>query len=266
MGDTQEDVYAQRRAQLEAQFDALPPVGSGDYWRRIEEPTAARRLPLEVLARCLRERRATGAYPNAERIMNVILRRVQSQVRKWSWHIAGQARSGMKPELQQDLEQECYVKLWEELTDDVDDETFLLTHFEAAFLRLRQHVAHYAMEKAGDWQRPGVEKPTRVPRSEIDSLQAASESESDVSLGDQLEDTSAQAAFRQADISDLLEKVRELPEDQRTVVIDRFWENLTQDETAAKLGVSPRMVRYLLKKALRELGVRYSGGEEGNDV
>ncbi|HKW20729.1 MAG TPA: hypothetical protein VJO13_05085, partial [Ktedonobacterales bacterium] len=47
--DTQDDPYAPRRAQFEAQFQALPPTGSGDYWRRIEEPIAEQRLPLEVL-------------------------------------------------------------------------------------------------------------------------------------------------------------------------------------------------------------------------
>ena len=62
MDNNQDDVYAARRAELEAQFQALPPTGSGDYWRRIEEPDAERRLPLEVLAHCCRERNATGSF------------------------------------------------------------------------------------------------------------------------------------------------------------------------------------------------------------
>ncbi len=266
--DTQDDPYAPLRAQLDAEFHALPPVGSGDYWQRIEQPIAEQRLPLEVLARCYRERYAAGANDDANRVLKMIWRRVQPRVKHWSRDVAGMARSGMKPELQQDLEQECFIKLWQELSDDEasDDEIFLLTRFETAFLRLRQHVAQDVMKKAGEWQRPGVEKPTRVPTNVIDSIQATPEREGDFPLDDQLEDMDAQTPFRQVDLSDLLDKVRELPEDQRTVIIDRFRESLPQDETAAKLGVTPRMVRYLLKKALRELGVSYGGGEEGNGV
>jgi RNA polymerase sigma factor (sigma-70 family) len=266
--DTQDDPYAPRRAQFEAQFQALPPTGGDDYWRRIEEPIAEQRLPLEVLARCLRERHAAGAVGDADRVLNVIWLQVQPQVRKWSRDVAGMARSGMKPELREDLEQECFIKLWQELNDvdDGDDEIFLLTYFEIAFLRLRQHVAQDVMKKAGEWQRPGVDKPTRIPTDAIDSIQATSEREGDFPLDDQLEDMAAQAPFRQAELSDLFEKVRALPEDQRTAIIDRFWKGLSQDETAAKLGITPRMVRYLLRKALRELGEQYGAGEEGNGV
>ena len=77
-------------------------------------------------------------------------------------------RSGMKSQIQEDLEQECYIKLWEELADD--GPTFLLENFTFAFGRLRRHVAHDMMEQAGEWQRRGVERPTRIPRSEMDSL------------------------------------------------------------------------------------------------
>lgn len=263
-----DDPFAARRAQLDEEFHELPRAGSADYWRRIEQPTVGQELPLEVLARCFRERLADGAHQDAERIMNMILRQVQPHVRQWSRDTAGRARSGMKPELREDLEQECFIKLWQELSDDVDDddEIFLLTHFKAGFLRLRQHVAQDVMQKAGEWPRRGVQKPTRIPTEVIDSIQATSEREGDFPLDDQLEDMNAQAPFRQAELSDLLDKVRELPDDQRTVIIDRFWEGLTQDETAAKLGITPRMVRYLLRNALRALGVRYGGGEEGNGV
>lgn len=264
MQDNQDDAYAPRREELKAQFQALQSAGSSEYWQRIEEEDSAQRLPLEVLARCFRERHAAGVRGDAERIMNVIWRQVQPKVHQWSWQIANYSHSGMKPQFQEDLEQECLIKLWQELVED--DPAFLLENFTVGFLRLRQHVAQSVMEKAGEWQRRGVDNPTRIPRSAMDSLQAKSDNEGDFSLDEQLEDERAQAPFDRVDVSDLLEKVRSLPDDQRTVVLDRFWEGLTQEETAAKLGISTRMVRYLLKKALRELGVDYGGGEEGNRV
>lgn len=264
MQDNQDDAYAPRREELETQFNALQPVGSGEYWQRIEAENTAQRLPLEVLARCLRERYAAGIQRDAERIMNVIWRQVQPKVHQWSLQKANYSRSGMKPQLQEDLEQECLFKLWQELVED--NPSFLLENFRVGFLRLRQHVAQSVMEKAGEWQRRGVDNPTRIPRSVMDSLQAKSDNEGEFSLDEQLVDEHAQAPFDRVDVSDLLEKVRSLPDNQRTVILDRFWEGLTQEETAAKLGISTRMVRYLLKKALRELGVDYGGGEEGNGV
>ena len=60
------------------------------------------------------------------------------------------------------------MKLWEELADD--GPTFLFVNFAFAFRRLRGHVAHNMMERAGEWQRPGVQRPTADPTRETDSL------------------------------------------------------------------------------------------------
>lgn len=264
VGDNQDDAYAIRRAELDGQFRALPPVGTAEYWHSIEGEVAGQALPTEVLVRCFRIRYASGAVPDAERIFNVILRRVQSPVQRWAWAIASQARSGMKPQLQEDLEQECYMKLWEELADD--GPTFLLEHFAFAFGRLRRHVAHDVMERLGEWQRPGVERPQRIPRDQTDSLGAEPEGEDEVPLVEQLADASAQDAFGRAELSDLLALVMPLPADKRIIILNRFWSSQSQEETAMKLGISDRMVRNRLKTILRNLGVRYRGTEEDDHV
>ena len=262
MRDNQGEAYAVRRAELDRLFRALPPVGTADYWRSIEGAPAEQALPMEVLAHCVRDRLAAAVVADAERVFTVIVRRAQSSVRSWAQKIAGQARSGMKPQLREDLEQECYMKLWEELAGD--GPTFLLEHFVFAFGRLRQHVAHDVMERAGEWQRSSVEMPTRIPRSQTGSWQAGAEGEDEMSLLEQVADTGAQDAFDQAELSDLLALVMELPADQRTIILDRFWGGRSQEETAVKLGISDRMVRYRLKTILRELSVRYRGTEEDN--
>ena len=264
VGDDQNDAYAVRRAELDEQFRALPPAGASEYWHSIEGAGAQQALPLEVLARCVRVRNAAGAVSDAERIFNVIWRRVQSPTQRWTWAIAGQARSGMTPQLREDLEQECYIKLWEELTGD--GPTFLLENFAFAFGRLRQHVAHDVMERAGEWQRRGVEMPQRIPRSRTDSLQTEPVREDEAPLSEQIADANTHDAFDRAELSDLLALVMTLPADQRTIIFDRFWIGRPQEETAAKLGISDRMVRYRLKTILRELGVRYRGAEEDSHV
>ncbi len=264
VGENQDDTYADRRAELDAQFRALPPAGDAAYWRRIEGADTESALPLEVLVRCVREFTAAGALNNAHRIFKVIVLRNQTLVERWAWKVARQARSGMKPELHEDLAQECYEKLWKELTDD--GPTFLQVHFVTALQRLRQHIAQDTMEKAGERQRKGVETPTRVPRAETESIEAKPKGEDEVPLAHQITDMRVQNAFDQAELSDLLDHVMRLPADQRTIILDRFWDDRSQEETATKLGISDRMVRYRLKLILSDLGKRYQGGEEDNHV
>jgi RNA polymerase sigma factor (sigma-70 family) len=256
----QNDAYAVRRAELDQQFRTLPQVGTAEYWRNVAGAGAQQALPLEVLARCFRERTGAGAVTDAERVFDIIWRRVQSPVQQWAWAIASRARSGMKAQLREDLEQECYIKLWEELASD--GPTFLLERFTFAFSRLRQHVAHDVMEREGEWRRRGVEQPTRIPRSQMDSLHAKPADEDEAPRAEQIADASVQDAFDRAELSDLLDLVMILPPDQRMIILDRFWGDRPQEETAAKLGISDRMVRYHLKTILRELGVRYRGAEE----
>jgi RNA polymerase sigma factor (sigma-70 family) len=258
--DNQNNTHATRRTELDEQFRALPAIGTAAYWGSIEDADARHTLGLEVLARCFRERTTAGAADDAERIFTAIWQRVQSSVQRWARSIASRARSGMTTQLSEDLEQECFLKLWEEL--EGDGPTFLMENFAFAFGRLRQHVAHDVMERAGEWRRPGVATPTRVPSDQTGSLQAEPAGEDETPLIERIVDDRAQDPFDRVDLSDLLALVMSLPEDQRTIILDRYWRDQAQEETAARLGISDRMVRYRLKTILRELGVRYRGSEE----
>ncbi|MGZ3666661.1 MAG: sigma-70 family RNA polymerase sigma factor [Ktedonobacterales bacterium] len=260
VGENQDDTYAVRRAELDAQFHALPLPGAVEYWRRIED--ANTEIPLEVMARCFRERTASGASGEAERILELIWLRVQPRVRQWAWKVAQTAQSGMKPQLQDDLEQHCLIKLWQELASG--GKTFLLERFVFALGRIFQHVTREMMEQAGEWQRPGVETPTRIPRVETESIEATPKGEDDVPLTERIPDSNVQDAFDQVELSDLLDLVRSLPEDQRIIIFDHYLQGRSQKEIGEKLHVSDRMVRYRLKTILPELGVRYQGGKGGN--
>lgn len=263
MGDNQDsaqdDMYAARRAELDRQYQALPPTSTAEYWSAIEGADGRELLPLEALARCIRERSA-GAGPDAKRIFTAIMLRVQTPVDHWARIIARSARSGMKPQFQEDLAQECLTKLWEELNKP--GQTFLLENFAAVLHRIEQHAAHDVMERWGEWKRSGVERPARVPTDQMESMQNEPESEGEAPLAKQFSDPNAQGEFDLAELSDLLDLVAKLPPEQRTIIYDRFWHDLPQSETAKKLGISDRMVRYRLMSILRELGKRYEGGEE----
>jgi RNA polymerase sigma factor (sigma-70 family) len=259
-----DDPHAPRRAQLDAQFHELPPAGSADYWRRIEESDVGQELPPEVLTRCLRERLAAGFVVDAHRIFGAIMRQIEVGVGKWAWSIARQAKSGMAPERHEELEQECYMKLWEELQGD--GPTFLLENFDHKLDLICKHVQHSVMEKAGEWRRRGVEKPTRVPSGEIERIDVEPEGDGELPLAAQLASASAQQDINLAEYSDLLSQVEQLPPDERAIIQGLFYDGRTQEEIAADLGVTSRTIRNRLKKILRELLDGYQGGEEDNHV
>src|SRR5260370_41913437 len=56
VGNNQEDAYAVRRAELDTQFHALPPVGTPENWRSIQNTPALQSRPLDVVTRCCRVR------------------------------------------------------------------------------------------------------------------------------------------------------------------------------------------------------------------
>lgn len=262
VGDTQDDAYTVRRAQLDSQFHALPRPRTSDYWLLIEHAPGGQERPLEVLARCLRERRTAGARSDEERVYAVILGRIQEQTRAWARKIAGMARTQDQHELAEDLAARCYVAVWQELDDD--GPTFLLEAFMHALGRIQQHVAHAVMEQAGEWQRRGVTTPTRIPRGELQRLESgAGMDDAEIATLTTVEDPAAAEAFetfeRTSDVGALLST---LDPDDRRLVYDAFYRGLTQQQIAEQLHVTDRTVRNRLTRVLQRLRARYLGGEE----
>ena len=156
------------------------------------------------------------------------------------------------------------MKLWEELAGH--GRTFLLENFDYKLQLICKHVAHSEMQKSGDWRRKGVAKPTRIPRNEMESLQAAQDNAGDLSYGPQAVDVRAQDAFDLAEYSDLFDEARKLPAYMRKILYDRIVHDKTQAEIAAEMGVTDRTIRNYLKATLEELRRRYQGGEEETHV
>lgn len=247
MGAEQDDEYAERRAGLDSQFRALPLAGSAAYWQAVRGA-----LPLEVLVRCFRDRRAAGALDDAERIYETILGRVQRQVAAWAHSIAGHAPQEHARELAYDLEQECYAALWRELCAGSD--TFLAERFVHKLTRIEQHSAHQVMEREGLWKRPGVRTPTRVPGADIERLDTPRHDEESVPVGARLFDAKAEDAFALAELeSDIQAVLDTLAAADRALVYDRYWDDLPPDEIARRLGVTDRTVRNRLARIYAEL-------------
>lgn len=264
MGVEQDDEYAARRAGLDQRFAALPAAGDSAYWQAIETPAPEAALPLEVLGRCLRERWAAGARADSERVFAAILSQVQTRVIAWARGLARQAPQGRAEALAEDLEQDCYFALWSELASE--DETFLLERFVHALDRIQRHTAHATMEHEGIWQRPGVQRPKRVPRSETERLDAPSRDEESIPANQRLLDSSAEDAFARVELeSDIQALLDTLSPNERDLLYDYFWREMQQDEVAQKLGVTDRTVRVWLKRLYAELRRLLEEPQEGGN-
>lgn len=259
MGDNQDDVYLERREGFVRQFAALPLAGTPDYWRQIETADAAAALPLEVLARCLRERYAAGAAADGACVYAAIMGRIQRNVEEWASRVASQARGDVRSQLKEDLAQECLLAVWDELKGGRP--SFFLERFTHALMRLQQHVSHKIMEQAGEWVRKGVDKSTRISRKDIDSADATQPSD-EVPIRDKLPDPASDQAFASAELSDLFALVQALPAEQRELIHDRFWRDQTLEELAASRHVTTRTIYNRLQAIFQQLGLRYAGGEE----
>lgn len=156
------------------------------------------------------------------------------------------------------------MKLWEDLAGD--GPTFLLESFFHKLEYILDHVAQSQMIKAGEWKRSGVEKPTRIPRGEMESIEAEPAGEGESPIAAQLVSTSAQSELHRADYSDLIAAIEKLSREDRTIIHGLFFQDRTQEEVAAELGVTARTIRNRLQRLLHELRELYEGNKGGDNV
>jgi RNA polymerase sigma factor (sigma-70 family) len=103
----------------------------------------------------------------------------------------------------------------------------------------------------------------RVPSRKIGSLQAEPTHADAEPIADKLADPAAANAVESADLSDLRDLVTKLPPEQRELILDRFYRDLSQEELAAERNISTKTVYNRLKAVFRQLGVRYAGDGGG---
>ncbi len=241
-----------RRIALSHLYHALPPYASPAFWQTLSDPA----LPLEFLARVLREAIARHDRSGRQRISAEIIQRVQEPDLLWArqtlllFSICGDERQILANDLCADLH-ECLLRALHDPRRHFWEENFLHSlYFE------RKHVLRTFMIREGFWLSPTARHGMRVPRSFIASL--------DVPPGDrdqrtsqanawEIEDHSAQELFRAVEYSDLLQIVLQLPEKFKAIVLLIFWEGRTEKEVARILAISDRTVRNRLRTALQLL-------------
>jgi RNA polymerase sigma factor (sigma-70 family) len=261
VGDEQDARFAARQAEIEQTYEALPATGTPEYWQALEGAHGAA-LPLEVLVHCYRERIAAGAREDSGRIYELVQGRAQHSTQYWARKIAHYAPAHARPDLEERLEDDCYVELWRVMEDR--NQAFILINFFHVLTYIQEHVAHDVMQKQGYWIRPGVEKPRRVPRKLMDSTdQAARQGDEPDAVALPIPDPRADEAFSRVEVAaDMEALLAALPPDDRALLYDLYCRGLTQDEIAAKLHITDRTVRNRLTRILAFLRSLLTDEEE----
>jgi RNA polymerase sigma factor (sigma-70 family) len=158
--------------------------------------------------------------------------------------------------------QGCYLRLWEELCKSAP--LFILENFMLVLHRIEQHTVHAQFEQSGDWQRPGVTHPTRVPRREMDSIEAGYKDSDGTQVPLDFADPTEEDAIADADFRiDLQEALKDIPPDQGQQLYEMIRDGWTQQEIADHFHITDRTVRNRINR-LGEAYRRYHGGGEGH--
>jgi RNA polymerase sigma factor (sigma-70 family) len=147
---------------------------------------------------------------------------------------------------EEDLAQELALHLWEELALRESEGWELF--FRRAMMFARAHVARRYLERHG--YRPGQ-------RLVLFFSEIAPSDDDTTADADGPPMPEPRDPFTAADLADLRGYVEQLPPRERAAVVMRYWQRAREHEIAAALGVTPRTVRNLLRKAHARLYALY---------
>jgi|GEM_PF-602279 len=241
-----------RRANLAAQFQALPTYGSAEFWSLIEEPQLKLALPLEVLVKCIRVAITPEDNAGKNRIFEMIFRRTQGANEYWSRQIL--SRIHLPSEERCMYAHDLYADLCERVIRAIHDSRrqFWEENFQHCLCFERKHAYQAFMTREGRWynQHANESGTRRIPRSLIGSLDQPAQHANGELWEMDLVDEQAQQALLSVEQHDFPLLILNLPEKLKAVIWLIFWEGRTEKNVANLLGVSDRTVRNRLHKAL----------------
>ncbi|WP_126552298.1 RNA polymerase sigma factor [Dictyobacter kobayashii] len=240
----------QRRLHIIKMFNELPPYGSLEFWRHVEQME----LPREVLVKTLRFARRMQDELGSGRISEVIMARTLDKNEFWANSVA----------------QKCYELGWDEqrnmsfdLCSDLNEAILkaifdpMRSFWEENFVHCvryeRMHVYRSFMLREGRISTAQIEKGRRIPRRLILSLDHMAPCSDHLYNPFEIEDEQAYMMLRSVDSSIVMDVVRRLPERLRSVVLLIYWADKTEKDAAKTLGISDRTVRNRLNDAIHKL-------------
>ncbi len=236
----------QRRNKLTSLFQTLPRYASAEFWQAMAIPE----MPLEVLVRCLRYASAYADVPGRDRLLEIIIQRVQTANEAWARRIARSTLNYGVDDVQA-IAADIYADLCERMVRALLDaqRAFWEENFIHCLYYERKHVYAAWSAREGWRQVPPTARSMRIPRILVSSLDQLVERASGESWLVDIEDKQAQLLLSDCETGDLLWYVLHLPLACKAVVLLHFWEGYALHEIAQLLGVTERTVRNRLRKA-----------------
>jgi hypothetical protein len=251
-----------RNVANEAAFKALPMAGSLAYWARLEDAARESRLDLEVLVMCARERLTAGRRDQAERVFTLLVKKAQGTfegwINRWTPRFAlDRAR------LIEDIGQECATALWQEIAHSAP--TFLTEGFWHKAKLMTRNVIEQRLIAEGVKTREGVERPTRAPQSQRDSLDQPAGPDTDRTLADSVADP-GEDPFRLIELTtDIKALLADLSAADRLLIQNEVTEERTQVGMGKLLGRTDRWVRLRLENIRARLRAQHDQGHPPGD-
>lgn len=240
----------QRRSHLLKVFETLPTYDSQDFWPTVEQPD----FPREVLVKSARAANQIQQNAVGQKLASIIIARSLAKNEFWAKSIARKCYE-LGWDEQRNMGLDLCADLNEAILKAVGDSSrsFWEENFVHCLSYERMHVYRSFMLREGRLNTAHVEKSRRIPRSlvyRLDDMVAYSDA---LHNPYEIEDERAYAILHAIDSSFLMDIVKRLPQRLAEVVHLVYWEDRTEKDIAALLGISDRTVRNRLQVAMRVL-------------
>lgn len=225
------------------------PYASPVYWQILE----AQSTSLELLVHFLREAQARNDMFIRDRILGIIVRRTRRITDEWVRSILkyNHVLSAEWYDFASDLYGDFYEYIVRALFDE--KRTFWEKNFFHSLRLARKHVYKTFMMREGRWKDVETKITLRIPRQHLTRLERMLQQENSEAQLLEAENQLWYEVQRNIEYTDLLYAVLCLPEHLKAIVLLIFWEERTEKDVAALLGITDRTVRNRIREALKIL-------------
>lgn len=253
------------RQRISEELATLPALGNtpADFARlrlTLAAPTVSRGAVVHVI-RALRER---GQEHAARELFILLLERCERANQQWVHRVIRQTQvtRSEADDAREELRQELVVSLWAEIGQSRREKWELF--FAHALDYAQRHTAATYMERRGLWRRAGVTGGRMQLARLLVSVSRLAADGSD--SGEEWAPPDPRNPFRAAELADLRHLVSRLPENQRAVIVMRYWQGASEDEMSRALRVTSRTINNWRRAAYKSLRSWYLGDEAADGL
>lgn len=250
------ELIALARARRAFELGRLPGWGASAitplFWQRLREREGG--VSSGTLVALIRHAVHQKQMAVSQDMFMVLLERTETANAFWARQTVRRI-AGIAPEaarvIEEDLRQELTLYLWEELAFRQNEGWELFFRRAIAFARARMATRYL--------ERHGYRSGPRLVLFFADMEATIAHGSDDGLALDAKPLVEPYDPFDAADLADLRGYVEQLPARERAVVVMRYWQRAREQEIADALGVTPRTVRNLLRRANARLHALYTG-------